>query len=524
TASFRYPLGARRERGRVMKIMDVASAIELVGDQATVAVSGGGYRVEPEALLEGLERRFLQRGSPQGLTLFCPSMVERSRGGRGGVGTGINRLAKRGLLSKVICGSYSRVKGAEINQLIYDDAVEAYNIPMGTAFKWLQAIAGGQPGLVTTVGLHTFVDPRQEGGRMNAAAREPLSRLETIAGHEVLYYPSFPIDVALIKGTTADERGNIYLDREAFSHGVLHTAMAAKNSGGIVLAQVNRIAQLGSIHPRMGRVPGGMVDVISVVPDVWEDEQDPVLTGEITGVLATTIGIADSVRQAIARRALQEAQSDEVVNLGAGLPMYDIPNAAFASGRHQDIYFTVEQGPYGGLPRVGGVARNPEVILDSLEVFDYYEGGGPDLSCLSFAQVDAKGNVNVSKFAGMMPGTGGFVNIVHRIPRLVFCGALTAGGLVERAEGGRLVIEEEGRVKKLVPRVDQITFNGSVGLQKGQDVTVITDRAVFKLGPDGFALTEIAPGIDVTRDVLEQICFDVTVASDLKVMDEELFA
>lgn len=506
-----------------MKLMDAASAAELVPDGGTIALSGGGYRVEAECLLEAIERRFESDGRPSELTVVCPSMIERSRGGRGGVGTGANRLAKRGLLRRAIFGSYSRTKGAEMNLLIDDNAVEAYNLPMGTVFKLLQAIAAGQPGLATTVGLHTFVDPRLEGGRMNDAAGPPLAQIESLGGTEVLFYPAFPIHVALVKATTADERGNLYLDRDAFSHGILHTAMAAKNSGGVVLAQVNRIAEVGSVHPRMGRVPGGMVDAVVVAPDTWEDEQLPYLTGEIRAPLGGTVGGADSVRRAIARRALREVQDGDVVNLGAGLPMYDIPNAAFREGRHEEIFFSVEQGPFGGLPRVGGVSRNPEMILDSLEVFDYYEGGGPDLSCLSFAQVDGSGNVNVSRFAGMMPGAGGFVNIVHGVRRLVFCGTLTAGGLVEHAEEGALVIETEGRVKKFVAAVEQVTFNASRALAKGHRATFVTDRAVFQLGENGLTLTELAPGVDLTKHVLDQVCCDVKVSPKLVEMDGTLF-
>ncbi len=504
-----------------MKRVSMHDAVSRISDGAVVAVSGGGYRVAPEGLLETLERHFEDTGTPKGITLLAISMIEQSRGGKGGRGTGLNRLAKPGLVSRVITSSFSRGRDHELNAAIVSESIAAHSMPMGTLVQWLRAAGMGSPGVLTDVGLGTYIDPRVEGGMMNSVDQTPISRVVNFEGNECLFYPAPKVDVALIKGTTADTNGNIYLEREAFSLGVLHTAMAAHNCGGMVIAQVNRIVEPGVVHPRMGRVPGPLVDFLCVDDRVWEDEQDPILTGE-SRLPLSELEKPTGVRGLIARRVVKELQPDAEVNLGAGIPMYDIPVAAVAEGR-DDLYFTIEQGPVGGLPRVGGVARNPAVILDSLEVFDYYEGGGPDVTCLSFGQLDRHGNVNVSRFASVMPGCGGFPNIAHRIQNLVFCGTLTTGGLKQTVGDGRLHIETEGSIRRLVPDVEQITFNGQRALKKGQSITVVTDRCVMRLRRGGFVITEVAPGVDLQADVLDQISFEVSVDPDLKTMDVSLF-
>lgn len=506
-----------------MRTVTTDQAVQEIPPGATVAVSGGGYRVAPEGLLAAVERRFERSGGPRGLTVVCMSMVERSRAGRGGKGTGLNRLARPGLMTRLVCSSFNRARDHEVNAAINAGELVAHNMPMGTLVQWLRAVGTGQPGLLTQVGLETFLDPRLQGGLMTAGAdAEPLSRIVEFNGEDYLFYPAMPVDVALIKGTTADTRGNVYLDREAYTHGVFHTAMAAHNSGGTVIAEVNRVCEPGSIHPRLGRVPAPMVDLLCVVDEPFEDEQDPALTGEIRMPIAGLAAPAGP-RQVIARRALAEAATGAEVNLGAGIPMYDVPLAAVHDERG-DLYFTIEQGPVGGLPKVGGVARNPAVILDSLDVFDYYEGGGPDISILSFGQLDAAGNVNVSRFGPMMPGCGGFPNIAHRIPKLVFCGTLTTGGLDEVIGDGRLDIVREGSTRRLVDAVEQITFNGRRALEGGQQVTVVTERAVFRLTGDGLLLTEVAPGVDIDADVRGQIAFPIQVTRDHTLMDTRYFS
>jgi propionate CoA-transferase len=503
-----------------VQVIEARRAAELLPDGATVAVSGGGYRVVPESLIEAVAERFERTGSPQSLTIVAIAMIERSRGGKGGAESGLNRLAREGLMARVIVSSFSRASSNELNVLINDNGTAAYNFPMGTLVQLLRATASGRKGFATPVGIGTFVDPRQGGGKVNAAAKEDLCRLIELEGEEMIYYPRLPVDVALVKASAADERGNLYFDRDAFDHGTIDLAMAAHQSGGKVIAEVNRITRVGEIHPRMGRIPGRLVHAVVVQPDAWEDEQDPVLTGAQRRSLPPPSD-RNLPRDFIARLAVGRLPRDAMVNLGAGVPMYEVPEMARAMGR-SDLYFTVEQGPMGGWPKVGGVSRNPEIILDQNEVFQFYEGGGPDVSVLSFGEVDRFGNINVSRFSGMLPGCGGFVNIVHGVRDLIFCGTLTTGGLEETLDGSSLQIGKEGRIRRFVPDVEQITFNAQRGLDSGKRATVVTDRGIFAITRDGLVLTEIVPGIDLQRDVLDQIAFPVAVAPDLRLVPAHL--
>jgi propionate CoA-transferase len=496
-----------------VRLIQPQDAARLVEDGATVAVSGGGYRVVPEQLIDAVAERFETEGHPANLTIVAVAMIEKARGGRGGAGTGLNRLAIDGLMAKVITSSFSRSSSNELNQAITGNIAAAWNVPMGTLVQLLRATAAGRKGYATPVGIDTFVDPRQGGGRINPAAEKDICRVVELEGEELLYYPRLPIDVALIKASAADERGNLYFDREAFDHGTIELALAAHQSGGRVIAEVDRLVRMGEIHPRMGRIPGAIVDAVVVADDAWEDEQDPLLTGASRALLDPVSG-RNLPRDLIARIAVSKLAKGAMVNLGAGLPMYEVPEMARGMGR-DDIYFTVEQGPMGGWPKVGGVSRHPELILDQNEVFQFYEGGGPDVSILSFGEVDQKGNINVSKFSGMLPGCGGFVNIVHGIQRLMFCGTLTTSGLDETVTPERLVIAQEGRIHRFVESVEQITYNAVRGLAAGKDVSILTDRGVFDVTAAGLVLEEIVPGVDVQRDILDRIPFPITVAPRL---------
>jgi len=496
-------------------------AVALIADGDTVAISGGGYRVAPEELLVALEARARDGRGPRGLTAIAIAMIERGRGGRGGAATGLNHLAVPGMVSRVISGSYSRARESELSDAIHAGAIEAFNYPMGTIVQWLRASAAGRPALLTQVGIGTFIDPRLEGGVVNGPRENALCSLVDVAGETYLRYPALEVDIALVKASAADERGNLYLDREAFDHGIQDMAMAARRARGRVIAQVNRIVAVGDLHPRFGRVPGVMVDAVVVSPDAWEDEQDPVLTGDDHSQLPA-VSSRREPRDVIADLAVDRIATGSMVNLGAGIPMYDVPEAARRRGR-DDLYFTVEQGPMGGWPQVGGVSRHPEMIWPQLDVFDFYEGGGPDVSVLSFGQVGASGDVNVSRFAGMMPGCGGFPNIVHGARRLIFCGTLTTGGLDSSVADGRLIVTSDGRIDRFVETVEQITFSADRARAIGQTVKIVTERAVFELDDSGLLLTDIAPGIELERHVLERIPFPVRVAPDLKTLPSRFY-
>jgi propionate CoA-transferase len=500
-----------------------AEAARQIRDDATVALSGNTYRLVAESVLTALEARFLGDGRPRNLQVIYPIMAERARAGSGGQGTGVNRLARPGLMRRVVAGSFSRDAGKELNTLVTGDGVEAYNLPMGTIFEWIRATAARSPGLVTPVGLDTFVDPRREGGRMNAATRTPLAELVTLGGEEALFYPRQPVDVAIVKGTTADEHGNISLERDPFTLGVFYIALAARNSGGTVIVEVTRTAAAGSLHPKSVVIPAPLVDYVVVTSEEFEDEHDPTMSGEVRVALRPPRLPLDE-RIVIARRAVQEFRPGNVVNLGAGIPMYLVPHVAVQRGVAQQISFTIEQGPIGGLPGVGGVAVGPSAILDSLQVFDWYDGGGLDVACLAFGEVDRLGNVNVARFGGMMPGSGGFINIVHAARKVVFCGTLTAKGLRTSVGPDGLRIEREGQIRRFVTDVELITFTGDAAVKKGQEALYVTERAVFRRERDGMVLTELAPGLDVRRNVLAHVEFPVRVSPDLRPMSAELFA
>lgn len=508
-----------------MKIITPQEAASLVADGATVSVTGCTYRMAPEEILAALEERFLATGHPNGLTFFFPLMVEKTRAGAGNPGTGLDRIAYQNMVRRLIGGSYSRNGGSRLNQLVYGDAVEAYNIPMGTAFQLLRCAASGQPGLLTATGIGTYVDPRDQGGRMNKATHDDLAEVVEFKGREMLYYPTIPIDVALIRGTTVDEMGNVSLEEEAFSLGALYHAMAARNSGGKVVVQAQRLAKYGSLPAKSVKIPAFLVDAV-VLDDPskhdYLDENAPILSGLLRQPVVLPEAKLDP-RTVISRRALQEMRPGQVVNLGAGIGMYDVPIAAAAAGLDRDLFFTIEQGALRGVPAPGGVARNPDAFFDSLEVFDFYDGGGIDVACLSFAEVDAKGNVNVSRFADSMPGCGGFINITRGAKKILYCGTLTTKGLQVEIGDGQLRIKSEGQIHRFVAQVGQKTFNAERLDWQRQEVLYLTERCVFRLTPQGPVLTEIAPGVDLDQDIRAQVDFELRVAENLTEMPAALY-
>jgi len=502
------------------RVVTASEAADLIPDAATVAVCGCLSVLEPDAVLRGIEARFLRDGHPRDLTVIHPVMVASAKG------TGINRFAHDGLMRRVIGGSFSIFPDYEITGMIKEDRVEAYNLPIGTILHWLRESGAGRPGLLTGVGLQTYIDPRVEGGRANAVAKEPLGSVVQFAGREWLFYPALRVDVAVIRGTSADPKGNISVEHEPASLGIFSLALAAKRSGGKVIAQVKQQVESGSVHPRLTIVPGRLVDAIVVDPAQPQSNvgDHPEFSGEAR-ILLRTAPVPLTVESAIARRAMREMRDGNLVNVGYGIPAL-IPALGFPQRGHERVAYSIEHGPVGGLPEgmdAFGAAANPDLLMDSTSVFDLYDGGLLDITVLGMAQVDEEGNVNVSKFAHMAPGSGGFANICHQTRKIVFCGTFTAGGLRAEIVDGRVVIRKEGKVKKFVRKVEQITLSGRAAREKGQEILYITERGVFRLGKDGLELIEVAPGIDPAKDILPQMEFSIPIPPNIPTMDSSLF-
>ncbi|MEU3980890.1 CoA-transferase [Streptomyces sp. NPDC026672] len=503
-----------------MRITTAEEAAALVPDGATVLVDGSGGGVnEPAAVLTGLEARFLAESRPRDLTLVHISGMGDGHGG------GIDRFAHPGMVRRVVGGHWGWTP--RMQRLALDERIEAYCLPQGTLSHLMRDIAAGRPGAISAVGLGTFVDPRLGGGRLNASATEDVVQLVELAGREWLFTPAFPIDVAVIRGTRADTNGNITMDGEGLFAETLSAAQAARNSGGLVIAQVREVVRAGTLDPRRVRVPGVLVDALVVDPGQrlsFATADDPFLTGELRAPATAHTPIPLSVRKVIARRAALELRHGDVINLGYGMP--DGVAAVLAEeGRHDDVTFTVEQGHIGGLPVGGsdfGMCVNPEASVDAGHQFDWYDGGGLDVAVLSFAQLDAAGNVNVGRFSGRIPGVGGFVNISQGARRLVFVGTLVVGG--DYGIGGdRPLTVPHDRPAKAVREIAQISFSAAQALRTGQPVTYVTERAVFRLTEDGPELTEIAPGLDLTVDVLDHLEFKPRISPGLAPMDPRLF-
>ncbi len=503
------------------KVVTAEAAAQMVRTGDTVAVSGNGYLLLPDKVLRALEQRFLETGEPRDLTEFHPVIV-----GRAG-GVGLDRLSHKGMVRRIIGSSYSIWGMDRMNHLIDSGEVEAYVLPMGTAYHLLRAIAAGQPGVLTDIGVWTFVDPRLEGGRMNSATRPGVVELAKFRDREYLFYPAFPLNVALIRGTTADEDGNIGLEEEPVSLGIRVMAMAAKNTGGKVIAQAKRLTARGTIHPRLVEVPGCLVDAVVVDPEQAQRQgpEDPTLTGEVRAPLDSIEYMASGIEKILVRRAAMEFRPGDVVNIGFGVSV-GLPRVALEEGISERLTFTTEHGPLGGYPIDAdnfGSNVNPVAIFDAPAIFDLYHGGGLNIAFLSHAQVDAQGNVNVSRIGKMRPGCGGFQDITEHTPRLVFCGSLTAKGLQVEVESGKLRVVTEGRICKFVQRVEQVTLSGSSAWEKRQEVLYITERAVFRLGSEGLILTEIAPGISLEDQIRPHVEFKFKLADQIRTMDPRIF-
>ncbi|MFO1352275.1 MAG: acyl CoA:acetate/3-ketoacid CoA transferase [Gammaproteobacteria bacterium] len=513
------------------KIIAFDDAAKRIPNGATLTVSGSSGLACPDKMLAAIGARFAASGEPHGLTLIHPIAAGDMYGIKG-----IDHLAQTGLIQRVVAGSYpsgpSALPSPTIWQMIIADAIEAYNLPSGVLFDMHREVAARRPGVLTKVGLDTFVDPRRLGGKMNAKTREDLVRVVEFNGEEWLHYRNLAPDVAIIRATTADENGNLSMEHEGAYLGVLDQALAAHNNGGIVIAQVKRVTAAGTIPSQRVYVPSTLVDYVVVDPDqkqATETPYDPAISGEVRRPLSDFAPVAWNSDKIIARRAALELRRGDAINLGFGISAL-VPGILLEEGLAGAVTWAIEQGPVGGIPLTGfvfGCAANAEAIMPSPQQFTYFQGGGFDCSLLSFMEVDSEGSVNVSRLGAkphVTAGCGGFIDIVAHAKKLVFSGYFSAGGLELNIDDGRLKIIKEGRFPKLVPQVEHVTFSGRRGRALKQDVTYITERCVLKLLPAGLTVVEVAPGVELERDILRQVKIDLRVSESLRTMDARLFA
>jgi len=507
---------------RLKKIVEAEDAIAVIHDGDVVASSGYGGNGTPDQLFVALEKRFLGTGSPRGLTLVFA-------GGQGDTAEkGLNRLGHEGLVKRVIGGHFGLIP--KIEKLAVENRIEAYNFPEGVIAHLYRDIAARKPGTLTRVGLGTFVDPRLGGGKVNAASTDDLVEVLRIGGEDFLFFRAFPINVALIRATTADPDGNLTTERESLALENLALAIAARNSGGIVLAQVERVAAAGSLDARQVRVPGVLVDcVVLAEPEhhmqTYGTQFNPAFSGELRVPLGALKPMAMDERKIVARRAALELEPNSIINVGVGRMPDAIPGVAGEERIADLVTITVDPGVMGGVPMSGndfGAAVNYQAVIDHCTMFDFIDGGGLDCVFLGFGECDARGNVNASRFGNRVPGCGGFINLSQNSKKAVFVGTFTSGGLEIAIENGALRIVREGKHPKFVRQVGQITFSGEVAARRGQQVLYVTERCVFRLAAEGLELAEVAPGVDIEREILALMPFQPAVKSP-RPMDAAIF-
>jgi propionate CoA-transferase len=522
------PYLKRDEKG---KVVSAADAVKLIRDGDTVATGGFVGIGFAEEIALAIERRFIESrdlevsriGHPRDLTLVYAA-------GQGdGRERGLNHLAHEGLVKRIIGGHWGLVP--KLQHFAVTNQIEAYNLPQGVITHLFRDIAAHRPAHITRVGLGTFVDPRNGGGKLNERTKEDLVHLVSIEGEECLLYKTFPIDVGIIRATTGDPDGNLTMEKEALTLEALAIAMAARNSGGIVIAQVERVAESGSLNPRQVKVPGVLVDcvVLAKPENHWQTfatPYNPAYSAEIRERAGALPPMQDGARKVIARRAALELTPNSVVNLGIGMPE-GVAAIANEEKIADLITLTAEPGVIGGIPASGmdfGAAINTQAVIDQPYQFDFYDGGGLDVAFLGLAQADQSGSLNVSKFGPRLAGAGGFINISQSAKKVVFTGTFVAGALEIECRDGTLRILRDGEIKKFVKEVEHVTFSGEVARRSAKPVLYVTERCVFRLAKDGLELTEIAPGIDLERDILEKMDFKPLIPKRPVLMDRRIFA
>ena len=505
------------------EILTAEQAIrKYIPDGSSIAFGGFVGAMHAEEITSAMERMFLDTGTPKNLTIIYAAGQGDSKD------RGLNHLGHAGMTARIIGGHWGLAP--KLGELAANNEAAAYNLPQGVISQMFREIAANRPGVITHVGLHTFVDPRQEGGKLNQKARESgdLVELINLDGRDMLFYRTFPLNVAVLRASYADTNGNCTFQREGVQAETLAIAQAVKNSGGKVIIQVEDIVEYGNLDTRLVKLPGIYVDALVKASaenhgQTFGTYYNPAYSGEVRVPLMALEPMPLNIRKIIARRAAMELIPHAVTNLGIGMPE-GVASVAAEEGLG-GMVLTTEAGTIGGIPASGkdfGVTTNPDCILDQPAQFDFYDGGGLDLAFLGLAQMDRAGNVNVSKLGKKIPGCGGFINITQNAKKVVYCGTFTMDGLKVAVADGQLKILQEGSGKKLLDHVEQITFSGDYAREIGQPVLYVTERAVFTLTPDGVELTEIAPGVDLQKDVLDQMDF-IPIIKKVKYMDSRIF-
>ena len=502
-------------------IMTAQEAIQMIKDGDVVAFCGaGGGITEATELINALAERYKNSKEPKELTFY------HSTGLGDRADKGMSPLAQEGLVKRAIGGHWGQ--SPRLADMADRNEIEAYNLPMGIMSQLMRAGAAGQPGVISHAGIGTFLDPRNQGGKLNEKTKEDLIELINLDGKDYLFYKAILPDVALIRGTTSDTEGYITMEDEIAFVDNLATAMATHNNGGKVICQVQKVVKAGTLHPKDVRIPGYLIDALVVVPDQRQLYGAPLnrfMSGDYIEDFDIATPMALSERKVIARRALMEVEPGNVGNIGVGIAD-GIGVVAREEGVSDQFTLTVETGPIGGVSAQGiffGASVNMKAMIDMPSQFDFYDGGGLDICFLSFAEVDKVGNVNVHKFNGKVMGTGGFVNICQNAKKVIFCGTLKAGGLKVAIENKKVKVKQEGRFVKFINSIPEVTFNGKDAAFQGKKVIYITERAVFQLTKEGIELIEIAPGIDLEKDVIVHMGFRPLISKNLKLMDERLF-